>query len=184
MSDYRWYAVRSIAGQEKKAIGYLELELSRKNLQDNVPQILIPTEKVYEVRNGKKKLRERSYLPGYILIQADLSNGEVIPVITNVPGIIGFLGSEAGASKEPIPLRQDEVDRILGNVSAKSDEEEKLETPFIVGEHVKVTDGPFNDFTGVVQEVFEERKRLNVMVKIFGRNTLVELNYMQVEKQD
>jgi transcriptional antiterminator NusG len=136
------------------------------------------------MRNGKKRVRERNFFPGYVLISADLSHGEAAHIITSIPGVIGFLGSnEAGqTSKKPVPLRQSEVNRILGKVDEIDEKEEKLDTPFIVGESVKVMDGPFNGFTGSVEEVFEERKKLNVMVKIFGRNTPVELNYMQVEK--
>jgi len=185
MGEYKWYVVRAIAGQEKKAKAYLETEISRQKLEEQIPQVLIPSEKVYEMRNGKKRIRERNFFPGYILVSADISHGEVIPLITNIPGIIGFLGNKGGASKDPVPMRESEVNRILGHVSGETaEDEEKLEVPFIVGETVKVTDGPFNGFTGTIEEVFEERKKLNVMVKIFGRNTPIELSYVQVEKQD
>jgi transcriptional antiterminator NusG len=182
--DLNWYVVRAVSGQEKKVKNYLENEISRKNLDDYIPQVLIPAEKVYEMRNGKKRVRERNFFPGYVLVSADLSHGEAQHTITNIPGVIGFLGSGTGSSKVPIPLRQAEVNRILGKVDEAEEYEEQLETPFIVGETVKVMDGPFSGFTGTVEEVFEERKKLNVMVKIFGRNTPVELNYFQVEKQD
>ncbi len=182
--DLNWYVVRAVSGQEKKVKNYLENEISRKSLEDYIPQVLIPAEKVYEMRNGKKRVRERNFFPGYVLVSADLSYGEAQHTITNIPGVIGFLGSGTGGSKVPIPLRQAEVNRILGKVDEAEEYEEQLETPFIVGESVKVMDGPFSGFTGTVEEVFEERKKLNVMVKIFGRNTPVELNYFQVEKQD
>ncbi len=186
MSELNWYVVRVVSGQEKKAKTYLETEISRNKLEDYVPQILIPSEKVYEMRNGKKRVRERNFFPGYMIISADLSHGEASHIITSIPGIIGFLGanSAGGASKVPVPLRQSEINRILGKVDEVEEFEEKLDTPYIVGESVKVMDGPFSGFTGTVEEVFEERKKLNVMVKIFGRNTPVELNYMQVEKQE
>ncbi len=186
MSELNWYVVRVVSGQEKKAKTYLETEISRNKLEDYVPQILIPSEKVYEMRNGKKRVRERNFFPGYMIISADLSHGEASHIITSIPGIIGFLGanSTGGASKVPVPLRQSEINRILGKVDEVEEFEEKLDTPYIVGESVKVMDGPFSGFTGTVEEVFEERKKLNVMVKIFGRNTPVELNYMQVEKQE
>lgn len=179
-----WYVIRAVSGQEKKVKTYLENEIARQNLQEYIPQVLIPAEKVYEMRNGKKRVRERNYFPGYVLISADLSHGEASHTITSIPGVLGFLGANdgGGASKRPIPLRQSEVNRILGRVDENAEMEAKLETPFIVGETVKVMDGPFNGFTGTVEEVFEEKKKLNVMVKIFGRNTPVELNYMQVEK--
>lgn len=185
MIDLKWYVVRAVSGQEKKVKNYLENEIARQGLQEVIPQILIPSEKVYEMRNGKKRVRERNYFPGYIMVSADLTNGETQHTITNIPGVIGFLGAGGmGATKEPVPLRQNEVNRILGKVDEAQEHEEKLDTPFIRGESVKVMDGPFSGFTGTVEEIFEDRKKLNVTVKIFGRNTPVELNYIQVEKQD
>ncbi|MDH5365742.1 MAG: transcription termination/antitermination protein NusG [Cyclobacteriaceae bacterium] len=185
MSELKWYVVRVVSGQEKKIKTYLETEIERENLQDYIPQVLIPTEKVYELRNGKKKMRERNFFPGYVLVSADLTHGESNHLVTSIPGVIGFLGNNsAGASKEPVPLRQSEINRILGKVDESDEFEEKLDTPYIIGESVKVMDGPFSGFTGNVEEVFEERKKLKVMVKIFGRNTPVELNYLQVEKTD
>jgi len=185
MSELNWYVVRAVSGQEKKVKHYLETEIARMKLEDYIPQVLIPSEKVYEMRNGKKRVRERNFFPGYVLVSADLSYGEVQHTITNVPSVIGFLGSnEGGPTREPVPLRQTEVNRILGREEEVDEFEEKLDTPFIVGETVKVMDGPFSGFTGNVEEVFEERKKLNVMVKIFGRNTPVELNYVQVEKTE
>jgi transcriptional antiterminator NusG len=184
MSELKWYVLRVVSGQEKKVKTYLDTEISRQELQDQVPQVLIPSEKVYEMRNGKKRVRERNFFPGYVIIQADLSHGETQHLITNMPGVIGFLGAGEGNAKVPVPLRQSEINRILGKVDESEEADMKLETPFIVGESVKVMDGPFSGFTGTVEEVFEERKKLNVMVKIFGRNTPVELNYMQVEKTE
>ncbi len=185
MAELKWYVVRAVSGQEKKVKNYLENEIERRGLAEYIPQVLIPSEKVYEMRNGKKRVRERNFFPGYVLVSADLSHGEAQHTITDIPGVIGFLGSGGGnASKIPIPLRQNEVNRILGKVDEVDEFEEKLDTPFIVGESVKVMDGPFSGFTGTVEEVFEERKKLNVTVKIFGRNTPVELNYIQVEKID
>lgn len=186
MGEHKWYVLRVISGQEKKIKTYLENEIGRNKLEEFIPQVLIPSEKVYEMRNGKKRVRERNFFPGYVLLSADLSHGEAYHVVKSVPGVIGFLGADSsgGSAKDPVPLRQSEINRILGKVDEIDTMEEKLDTPFIVGETVKVMDGPFSGFTGTVEEVFEERKKLNVMVKIFGRNTPVELNYMQVEKQD
>jgi transcriptional antiterminator NusG len=185
MSEIKWYVIRAISGQEKKVKAYLETEIARQKLEDYIPQVLIPSEKVYEMRNGKKRIRERNFFPGYILVHADLSYGEAIHLVNSIPGVIGFLGNNsASTSKTPVALRQSEVNRILGKVDEAEDLEEKFDTTFIVGESVKVMDGPFSGFTGTVEEVFDEKKKLNVMVKIFGRNTPVELNYMQVEKQD
>lgn len=183
--DHKWYVVRAVSGQEKKVKSYLETEIARAKMEDAIPQVLIPSEKVYEMRNGKKRIRERNFFPGYVLISADLSNGETTHLINSIPGVIGFLSaSGTSATKDPLPLRQAEVNRILGRVDEVEEQDEQLDTPFIVGESVKVMDGPFSGFTGTVEEVFEDRKKLNVTVKIFGRNTPVELNYIQVEKED
>lgn len=184
MIEPKWYVVRVVSGQEKKAKTYLENEISRQKLEEFIPQVMIPTEKVYEMRQGKKKMRERNFFPGYMLVEADLNNGEAYHTVTSIPGIIGFLGSGTGTSKVPIPLRQTEINRIFGKVDEIEETEEISGTPFFIGESVKVMDGPFSGFTGTVEEVFHEKRKLNVMVKIFGRNTPVELNYMQVEKVD
>ncbi|GAB3322235.1 transcription termination/antitermination protein NusG [Larkinella ripae] len=183
-SGIKWYVVRAISGQEKKVKSYLENEITRQNLGDLVPQILIPSEKVYEMRNGKKRVREKTFFPGYILISADLSNGEVMHLITSMPGVLGFLGNSSGPTKIPVPLRQAEVNRILGKVDEVTQEVVTPTVSFIKGESVKVVDGPFSGFIGTVEEVFDERKKLNVVVKIFGRNTPVELSYAQVEKEN
>ena len=175
-----WFVVRAVSGQEKKVKQYLESEIERLGMQDNIHQVLIPTEKVFEMRNGKKRLRERSFLPGYILVEAELTP-EVISSVKDVPGVIGFLGAKKNGP--PIPLRQSELNRILGKVDEMNEKGEMPEEPFIKGEPVKVMAGPFNGFDGVVDEVFEDKKKLRVVVKIFGRNTPVELNYFQVEKQ-
>jgi transcription termination/antitermination protein NusG len=174
----KWYVVRAISGNEKKVKQYLESEISRLNMQEYISQILIPTEKFYQVRNGKKVSKERNYFPGYVLIEAILV-GEVQHVIKNVPGVLGFLGSK----NEPIPLRQSEVNRILGKVDELSEQGAELNIPFIVGESVTVIDGPFNSFSGVIEEINQEKKKLKVMVKIFGRKTPLELGFMQVSKE-
>jgi len=176
----RWYVVRAVSGKEKKVKEYLDLEISRLKLEDFVEQVLIPTEKVFQIRNGKKIMKEKSYLPGYVLIEAALV-GEVTHVIKSIPNVIGFLGTEKGG--EPVPMRLTEVNRILGKVDELSEAEEEMKIPFIVGESVKVIDGPFNNFSGVVDEINEEKKKLKVMVKIFGRKNLLELSYMQVAKE-
>lgn len=184
MAGLNWYVLRAVSGQEKKVKTYLENEATRRGLTDYVPQVLIPAEKVYEVRNGKKRVREKSFFPGYIMLEADLSNGEVVHMITSLPGVIGFLSANTGGtSKTPVALRQSEINRILGKAEEAAQEEITVSVMFLKGEEVKVIDGPFSGFTGNVEEIFDERKKLNVMVKIFGRNTPVELNYSQVEKQ-
>lgn len=185
MGELKWYVLRVVSGQEKKVKSYLETEIERSKLKEAIPQVLIPSEKVYEMRNGKKKLRERNFFPGYVLVSADLENGEAYHTVNNIPGVIGFLGNNsASSSKDPVPLRQSEVNRILGKVDEVEEADVKLDKPFIKGESVKVMDGPFSGFTGSVEEIFEDKKKLNVMVKIFGRNTPVELSYLQVEKID
>ncbi len=178
-SDFKWYVVRAITGQEKKVKAMIESELAFEKLSDFVPQILIPTQRVYEIKKGKKTSREKSYFPGYIMINANLV-GEVQPTIKSINGVVGFLGDEEG---NPIPMRQAEINRILGQVDEANESGESMVEPFIVGEMVKVNDGPFSGFNGVIEEVNEEKKKLKVMVKIFGRKTPLELNYVQVEKE-
>lgn len=176
----RWYVVRAISGKEKKVKEYLDLEISRMKLNDYVGQVLIPTEKVFQMRNGKKVSKEKAYLPGYVLIEAALI-GEVTHVIKGIPNVIGFLGAAKGG--EPVPMRLSEVNRILGKVDELLESEEEMKIPFIIGESVKVIDGPFNNFTGTIEEINEDKKKLKVMVKIFGRKNLLELSYLQVEKE-
>jgi transcriptional antiterminator NusG len=167
MSDQlKWYVVRAISGKEKKVKQYIDAEINRLGITHLVPQVLIPTEKYYQMRDGKK-------------IEAAL-DGELEHIIKNVNSVIGFLGDKQGNA---IPLRQAEVNRILGKVDEMSSQGETMNVPYYVGENVKVMDGPFNGFSGVIEEVNEEKKKLKVMVKIFGRRTPLELNYMQVEKE-
>lgn len=177
----KWFVVRAVSGKEKKVKDHIELEIKRNGLENYVAQVLIPTEKVYQIRNGKKVSKERSFFPGYVLIEAAL-DGEVPHIIRSVTNVIGFLGTEKGG--EPVPLRLSEVNRILGKVDELAESDEELTIPFIVGESVKVIDGPFNNFTGVIEEINEEKKKLKVMVKIFGRKTPLELGYLQVEKEN
>ncbi len=176
----RFYVVRAISGKEKKVKEYLELEIARLKLEDYIGQILIPTERVFQIRNGKKVSKEKTFLPGYVIVEAALV-GEVPHVIKSIPNVIGFLGNEKGG--DPAPMRKSEVNRILGKVDELLEKEEEMKIPFVVGESVKVIDGPFNNFTGTIEDINEEKKKLKVMVKIFGRKNLLELNYMQVEKE-
>lgn len=176
----KWYVVRAISGQENKVKTYIENEVQHAGLADYVSQVLVPTEKVFQIRNGKKVSKERNYFPGYIMVEADLS-GEVLHTIKNVPGVIGFLGETKGG--DPVPLRQSEVNRMLGKVDELSESAEQITIPFFVGETVKVIDGPFNGFNGTIEKVNEEKRKLEVMVKIFGRKTPLELSFMQVEKE-
>lgn len=179
-SGKKWYVVRAVNGKETKVKEQLELEIERSGLTGSVEQILIPKEKVIQIRNGKKVTKERSFFPGYILIEA-LLEGEVPHIIKGVTNVIGFLGEEKGG--EPLPMRQAEVNRILGKVDELADTEVQYEIDYVIGDRVKVIDGPFNTFEGVLEEVDDEKKKLKVMVKIFERRTPIELNYSQVEKQ-
>ncbi len=178
--DTRWYSLRVISGKERQIQDRINKEIERNKWEKQLPSIVVPQEKVFKFRNGKKVIVDRNILPGYILVEAedDFLNGETVSTITSLPNVMHFLGKN-----NPIPMRKAEADRLLGNVDDSQNAEETMIEPFLVGETVKVVDGPFNGFVGDVQEVNEEKKKLKVIVKIFGRGTEVELNYGQVEKQ-
>jgi transcriptional antiterminator NusG len=178
-STKKWYVVRSVSGQENKIKIAIDREITRLDLQDYIEQVLVPTEKVVQIRDGKKVNKERVYFPGYIMVQATLA-GEVPHIIKSINGVIGFLGETKGG--EPVPLRQAEVNRMLGKVDELSLQDDNVNIPFTIGETIKVIDGPFNGFNGTVEKINEEKRKLEVMVKIFGRKTPLELSYMQVEK--
>ena len=176
----KWYVVRAIGGQENKVKSYIENEIARLGLSDYVDQVIVPTEKVVQVRNGKKSTRERVYFPGYIMVEANLA-GEVPHAIKGVNGVIGFLGETKGG--DPVPMRQSEINRMLGKVDELTVQQDiNAPIPYSVGETVKVVDGPFNGFDGIIEVIHEDKRKLEVMVKIFGRKTPLELNYMQVDK--
>lgn len=174
-----WYVVRAIGGQENKVKTYIENEVTRLGMTDYLDRVLVPTEKVIQIRNGKKIQKERVYFPGYVMIEANLS-GEMPHVIKSIPGVIGFLGEVKGG--DPIPMRKAEINRMLGKVDELSVHSDNIAIPYTVGETIKVIDGPFNGFDGTIEKVNEEKRKLEVMVKIFGRKTPLELSYMQVEK--
>ena len=176
----KWYVLRAVGGKEKKVKEYIENEIANAGLQEYISQVLIPTEKVYQIRNGKKISKERNFFPGYILIEAALI-GEIPHMLKNITNVIGFLGDTKGG--EPVPMRLSEVNRILGRVDQMAEADAEVNIPYVVGETVKVTDGPFNGFNGIIEEINEEKKKLKVMVKIFGRKTPLELSFMQVEKE-
>jgi transcriptional antiterminator NusG len=181
MDDKRkWYSLRVISGKEKKIKERIESEIDNCGWKEIVTQVIVPSEKVYKIRNGKKVVMERNILPGYLLLEADETrfSGEIVQGIANLPNVIHFLGKN-----NPIPMRQAEANRMLGRLDDSETETEAMLEPFIVGETVKIVDGPFNEFVGDIKEVNEEKKKLKVIVKIFGRGTEVELNFMQVEKQ-
>ena len=178
--EKKWYSLRVISGKERKIKERIELEIQRSGWKDFISQVLVPSEKVYKIRNGKKVILERNILPGYILLEAAPTKlkGDIVQAIANIPNVIHFLGKN-----NPIPMQPSEANRMLGKVDESQNIGEALMEPFIVGETVKIIDGPFNEFVGDIQEVNEEKKKLKVIVKIFGRGTEVELNFMQVDKQ-
>lgn len=175
----KWYVVRAVSGQENKVKSYIETEINRLNLGDYIAQVLVPTEKVVQVREGKKISKEKVYFPGYVMIEANLM-GEIPHIIKSITGVIGFLGEVKGG--DPVPLRASEVNRMLGKVDELAITSDNQNIPFTVGETIKVIDGPFNGFNGTVEKINEEKRKLEVMVKIFGRKTPLELGFMQVEK--
>ena len=182
----KWYVLRTAGGKEKKAKEYIDSQVDGMRWRNNVLQVLIPTEKVYQIKAGKKVSKERTILPGYILIETESLSGEMIHMLRNVPGVSGFIEEERvvdGVRKKmPVPMRQSEVNRILGKIDELAASDEELEVAFHIGEPVKVIDGPFNSFSGIIEDVNNEQKKLKVMVKIFGRQTPLELNFTQVEK--
>jgi transcriptional antiterminator NusG len=177
--DTKWYVLRVVSGKEKKVKEYLDSDIKRSGWGNIVTQIFVPMEKVYKVQSGKKVMRERNFYPGYIMIEAleGKLTSEIISHINNTTNVIHFLGKD-----NPVALRKSEVNKMLGKVDEMADQGVTMSEPYIVGETIKIIDGPFNDFNGVIEEVNEEKKKLKVTVKIFGRATPVELNFMQVER--
>jgi len=178
-NDKHWYVLRVMGGKEKKTVSFIEKEIDRLNMRDHVSKILVPTEKVYQIRNGKKISKERNFFPGYVLVEANLV-GEVPHALKNITNVLGFLGATKGGV--PVPMRQNEINKILGRVDEMALSDEHVNIPFIIGESVKVIDGPFNSFHAEIEGIDEQKKKLKLMVKIFGRKTPLELNFMQVEK--
>lgn len=177
--DSKWYVLRVISGKERKVKEHLEKEIRLSKWDDVILQVLCPMEKVFKVQSGKKVLREKILFPGYIMIEAldGKLNDTMIQTITSVTGVIHFLGKE-----NPTSLRKSEVNKMFGNIDDMEEQEIAFAESFVVGETVKITDGHFNDFNGTIEEINEEKKKLKVLVKIFGRSTPVELTFMQVEK--
>ncbi len=173
--EKKWYVVRTYSGHENKVKAYLENEVAQGGLTDRVGAVIVPSEKVFEVKDGKKKSRTRTFFPGYILVEAILDK-VVTHLILNTPSVLSFVGPK----NAPAPLQPSEVRRLIGKIEERKDVE-VIEVPFKMGDAVKVTDGPFNNFSGFVQEVNEEKMKLKVMVSIFGRKTPVELDFSQVE---
>ncbi len=175
----KWYVVKVISGKEAKIKKLIENEIQRNNLQDYVGGILVPTEKVVQIRNGKRINKDKTLFPGYIYIEANLS-GELPHLIKSIPGVMGFLSGVKGGG--PMPLSKAEVNRILGKIDELAMKEENVVIPYKVGDSVTVTDGPFRGFEGTIEKVNKERKKVTVMVKFFGRKTPLELGYFEVRK--
>ena len=175
----KWYVVRAVSGQENKVKAYIETEINRLGMSDYVSQVLVPTEKVVQVRDGKKIAKDKVYFPGYVMIEANLV-GEIPHIIKSITSVIGFLGEVKGG--EPVPLRLSEVNRMLGKVDELAVNTDTQAIPFKIDETVKVIDGPLNGLNGTIEKINEEKRKLEVMVKIFGRKTPLELSFMQVEK--
>src|SRR5690348_4983169 len=178
--ETKWYVLRVVSGKEKKVKEYLDKDIVRNGWDKLIRQVFLPVEKVYKVQNGKKVMRERNYYPGYVMIEIGEGklNDDLRDTIKNTTNVIHFLGKE-----NPIALRKAEVNKMLGKMDEMAEAGGvSMSEPFIVGETIKIIEGPFNDFNGVIEEVNDEKKKLKVTVKIFGRSTPVELNYMQVEK--
>ena len=179
MSELKWYVLKAISGQENKVKNYIETEIKRLGFEQYVTQVVIPMEKVILLRNGKKVPKEKPYYPGYLMVEADLM-GEIPHIIKNIPGVISFLSLTKGG--DPVPMRKSEVNRMLGRMDELSEFATDLEIPYVVGENVKVIDGPFNGFNGTVETILEDKKKIEVSVLIFGRKTPMELSFVQVEK--
>ncbi len=175
----KWYVLKAVSGKEAKVKEYIEaLMRTNKALADHVGQILLPTEKYAQLRNGKRVVKEKLFLPGYVIVEAQL-DGEIAHTLRFVPNVLGFLGG----MDNPSPVRQADINRILGTAEETAIRSEEINVPYSVDEAVKVTDGPFSGFSGVIEEVNLEKRKLKVMVKIFGRKTPLELGFNQVEKE-
>lgn len=182
--ETKWYVLRVVSGKERKVKEHLDKEVNRSGWSSTVRQVFLPMEKVYKVQNGKKVMREKNYYPGYVLLEvADGKlNDDIVQHVSSISNVMHFLTDGKGSKGNIICLRKAEVNKMLGKVDEMSEQGITMNEPFILGETIKIIEGPFNDFNGVIEDVNDEKKKLKVTVKIFGRSTPVELNYMQVEK--
>ena len=176
--DYRWYAIQTTAGHENKVRGLLARRIEddpRPAEEKLVRQALVPVQEVIEIKNGKKVTVERKLYPGYVLVEMQKTQ-EALHLVNSIQGVIKFVGT----GREPQPLRQDEVNRLLGVAEEAAESEPKEEIPFLVGQVVEITEGPFSDFSGTVEEVLSDKGKVRVSVSLFGRPTSVELDYLQL----
>ena len=177
-AEMAWYVLRAVSGKENKVKEYIDAEIKNGRLGGHVSQVLIPTEKVKQVRGNKQVVKEHLYLPGYVLVEARLV-GETIHELRSTPNVLGFLGG----MDNPTPLRESEINRILGKVDELEDAPQEIDIPYVVGESVKVVDGPFSGFSGTIEKLDNEKKKVTIIVKVFGRNTGLDLGFMQIEKE-
>lgn len=180
----KYYALRVVSGKERSIKEYLDKDILRNNWTNIVKQVFLPTEKIYKVQNGKKQMREKNLYPGYIFLEVfdGKLQDDLVQHISNVTNVMHFLTDGKGSKGNIISLRKVEVNKMLGKVDEMNDQGVSISEPFIIGEIIKIIEGPFNDFNGVIEEINDDKKKLKVSVKIFGRSTPVELNYLQVEK--
>ena len=178
-TSMKWYVLRAVSGKESKVKEFIEAAKKHNDvLESHVGDVLLPTEKYAMLRNGKRVIKEKLFLPGYVLVQANLQ-GEVAHMLRFIPNVLGFLGG----MDNPQVVRQSEINRILGTAEETTIESAEINIPYTVDETVKVIDGPFSGFSGVIEEVNSEKRKLKVMVKIFGRKTPLELAFTQLEKE-
>ncbi|HEY9427705.1 MAG TPA: transcription termination/antitermination protein NusG [Gemmatimonadaceae bacterium] len=178
MDEHRWYAIQTTAGHENKVRSLIQRRIDqdpREPEQRPVRQALVPTQEVVEIKNGKKVTVERKIYPGYVLVEMLMAQ-EAVHIINSIQGVIKFVGQE----RAPQPLRPDEVNRLLGIADEQEEEEPKEEIPFMVGQAVEITEGPFSDFSGTVEEVYPDKGKVRVSVSLFGRPTSVELDYLDL----
>jgi len=177
--EWRWYAIQTTAGHENKVRGLIERRINedpRPAEQRLIRQALVPVQEAVEIKNGKKVTVERKMFPGYVLVEM-VSNQETLHTINNIQGVIKFVGT----GRDPMPLRQEEVNRLLGIEAPVTEETPKEEIPFMPGQVVEITEGPFSDFSGTVEEVLADKGKVRVAVSLFGRPTSVELDYTQLQ---
>ena len=182
--ESKWYVLRVVSGKERSVKEYLDKDIARNGWTNTIRQVFLPMEKVFKVQNGKKVMREKNYFPGYVMLEVEDGKltDDIVQHVSNISNIMHFLTDGKGSKGNIISLRKAEVNKMLGKVDEMNDIGVTISEPFIIGETIKIIEGPFNDFNGVIEEVNDEKKKLKVTVNIFGRSTPVELNYMQVEK--
>lgn len=179
MDNKKWFVLKVVSGQENKIKGYIDSEILRSKWENAITNVLVPTEKVYKIKAGKKVIKDKTLYPGYLYIEVEdkVVRTEMLATIRNISGVMNFLGGN-----QPQALRPAEVQKLLGKLDEVLGAGETMSEPFIINESVKIIDGPFNDFVGSIEEINEEKKKLKVVVKIFGRRQPVEVSFGQVDK--